>query len=345
MRRAALALLLATAPALPARAFLNNTGGSTAQFLGIGVGARAAGMGEAFGPIAEGPSAIYWNPAGLARQEAPEISYSHIEMMRFFHHDAFAYAHPVRALRGTLGVSAALFTQDSLDLVTNRNVPIGAFRPHSEVFTLGYATAFSIGDDFLTNDREFYQDLWYHPQGFRPLDRVNEMWTGNLAVGLAAKLIQESIYDEHSTAVALDGGVHFRHSEIQPLTLSFVFRNAGSKPKFGRKAESLPADVSVGAAYDVSGRDKRFLSAVEAVVPYYGKPYGKLGFEYSMNVRGETWAAVRTGYKSLTAFDLGPMTGITGGIGFGNRRLAVDFAFQPMDALGATMRASVAWRF
>lgn len=344
MRRtlaASLTLLLAA----PVGAFLNNTGGSTAQFLRIGMGTRPAGLGEAYGPVAEGPNAIYWNPAGLARQEAPEVSYSHIEMLRFFHHDSIAYVHPVRALRGALGFSASMFYQDSIDLVDNRNTTDGSFRPHSEVFSFAYATSFGVGDDYLRNDREYYQDLWYHPQAFRPLDRGNDLWTGNLAVGVAAKLITETIYDEQAFSAAVDGGVHFRHAEIRPLTLSFVFRNVGTSPRFKQKAERLPAEVAFGAAYDISWSGRRLLGAVEASIPYYGKPFGKVGVEYSFSLRGENWAALRTGYKSLTAIDLGPLTGIVGGIGFGNKRISVDLGFQPMDELGATFRGSVGYRF
>ncbi len=340
-----LALVLALWFAAPAQAFLNNTGGSTAQFLRIGMGTRAGGLGEAYGPIAEGPSAIYWNPAGIARQETPEISYSHMEIASFFHYDALAYVHPIRQIRGSVGVSMATLYQDTLDLVSNTNVKRGSFRPHSEVLSLAYATTFNVGDDYTAGDREYYQDLWYHPQGFKPLDRGNDLWTGNLAVGLAAKLISESIFDERSIAAALDGGVHFRHSEIQPLSLSFVFRNVGTKPKFNRVRENLPAEISFGAAYDVSWKERRVITAAELGIPYYGKPFGKLGVEYSFNMRGEYWAAIRTGYKSVSAIDLGILTGVVGGIGFGNQHLSVDLGFQPMDALGSTFEISMGWRF
>ena len=41
-------------------------GTSAGNFLKIGVGARAVGMGEAFVAVANDPSTIYWNPAGVA---------------------------------------------------------------------------------------------------------------------------------------------------------------------------------------------------------------------------------------------------------------------------------------
>ena len=41
------------------------TGTTAASFLELGVGSRAVAMGEAYVAIAEGPTAGYWNPAGL----------------------------------------------------------------------------------------------------------------------------------------------------------------------------------------------------------------------------------------------------------------------------------------
>ncbi len=45
-----------------------------AAFLDVGVGARAIGMGGAFTAVAEGPSAGYWNPAGLAKVDTFQAS-------------------------------------------------------------------------------------------------------------------------------------------------------------------------------------------------------------------------------------------------------------------------------
>ena len=40
---------------------------STAQFLKIGVGARASAMGEAFIAVSNDASALYWNAAGITQ--------------------------------------------------------------------------------------------------------------------------------------------------------------------------------------------------------------------------------------------------------------------------------------
>ena len=43
-----------------------------AEFLKIGIGARALGMGGAFVSVADDASAAYWNPAGLVQLEERE---------------------------------------------------------------------------------------------------------------------------------------------------------------------------------------------------------------------------------------------------------------------------------
>ncbi len=44
------------------------------DFLSVGQGARANAMGEAFTGVADDPSAMYWNPAGLTQLEADQFS-------------------------------------------------------------------------------------------------------------------------------------------------------------------------------------------------------------------------------------------------------------------------------
>ncbi|HOH08005.1 MAG TPA: UPF0164 family protein, partial [bacterium] len=59
-------LLLLTAAGLRA-GDVAKVGVTAAPFLSIGVGARATGMGGAFVGTADDASALYWNPAGIAR--------------------------------------------------------------------------------------------------------------------------------------------------------------------------------------------------------------------------------------------------------------------------------------
>src|SRR5881397_2293255 len=47
-----------------------------ANFLEIGVGARALGLAGAYTGVAEGVTALYWNPAGIAELEGPAAALS-----------------------------------------------------------------------------------------------------------------------------------------------------------------------------------------------------------------------------------------------------------------------------
>ncbi len=61
-RGSALVILMVVLGALGPSAASNNA----AAFLESGLGTRGSGMGGAFSAVAEGPSAAFWNPAGLA---------------------------------------------------------------------------------------------------------------------------------------------------------------------------------------------------------------------------------------------------------------------------------------
>jgi len=61
----------------------------TSEFLTIGVGARALGMGGAFSAIANDGSAVYWNPAGLSQLTKREISFMHASRFNGLLHTNF----------------------------------------------------------------------------------------------------------------------------------------------------------------------------------------------------------------------------------------------------------------
>lgn len=74
IRIAGLVLLLPIIVASPAGATR-----LAGEFMALGAGARALGMGSAFGAVADDASAVYWNPAGIAGIEKRQALAMHAE--------------------------------------------------------------------------------------------------------------------------------------------------------------------------------------------------------------------------------------------------------------------------
>ena len=344
MRAFFLGLLLIALSASFARAFQTNVGGEGAQFLEIGAGARALGMGEAYGPLAEGPEAIYWNPAGLAQQRRPEVSYSHSELYGNHHHDFLAYAHPVSLLRGTLAVAYTRLSQEQLPVVTNTNTRVGDFTPHSDAFLVGYAHNFDV-DSSIGDDRDYFGEKWDLPGTIRPFARDRGVWAGRLMLGFALEGVSEHLYDHSANAVAVNGGALFHPLRLPQLALSFAFRNAFGQEKFNQENQKLPVEVDIGAAYDRRWWHARFVPAAEIAVPYFGIPFLKLGGEYSCAIGNDMTGAMRAGINTQSMSDLGVLSGFTIGLGLQYRRLGMDFAFEPMSDLGQSFRLTAGWKW
>jgi len=73
------------------------------DFLAVGIGPRAVGMGSAVVATADGADAPYWNPAGLATGSARAVAVEHAERFAgVVTHDALSAAIPLQS--GALGV-------------------------------------------------------------------------------------------------------------------------------------------------------------------------------------------------------------------------------------------------
>ncbi len=62
-------------------------GGAAVVFLQIEPDSRSAGMGNTGVAIADNANAIFWNPAGLARQEGTEVSLTYSKWLPEFNAD------------------------------------------------------------------------------------------------------------------------------------------------------------------------------------------------------------------------------------------------------------------
>jgi hypothetical protein len=79
-------------------------GTSGSQFLGVGVGGRAMGMGGAYVSVSDDPTALYWNPAGLTRISGHRVTVSHLSWLSDASYQYASYARELGA-NGAVGVA------------------------------------------------------------------------------------------------------------------------------------------------------------------------------------------------------------------------------------------------
>jgi long-subunit fatty acid transport protein len=146
------------------------------QFLKIGVGARAVGMGESFVAVANDASALYWNPAGIVQIGRNELMFSHINWPVDVRHEFFGYVHRLGGVNA-LGISISALHTDEFEETTE-------FQP------LGTGRFVTFGDIAVG------------------ITAARKM-TDRFSVGLTIKYIDETLDNLHARNILIDFGTYY----------------------------------------------------------------------------------------------------------------------------------------
>jgi len=106
-------------------------GTSGAQFLGVGIGARAVGMGGAYTSVADDGTALHWNPAGLTQVEGHRLTLSHVSWLSDARYQYASYAAPA-------GSNAAIGVALEQGSVSWDNTDEGSFESGDFAGIVGY---------------------------------------------------------------------------------------------------------------------------------------------------------------------------------------------------------------
>ena len=117
--------------------YANGPGTTAASFLKIGVGARAAAMGEAFTALASDGTSLYWNPAGLAQLKTKEISATYNSWFEEIRQGYLSLIFP--SLRGTMGLGTNYVDMGKLGGRDLEGNPTGDFTASDTHIFIGYA--------------------------------------------------------------------------------------------------------------------------------------------------------------------------------------------------------------
>jgi hypothetical protein len=300
-----------------------SAGTSGGEFLKIGVGERAIGMGGAFSSIADNVTAIYWNPAGLTQLKMREFSVMHLNYLVDIKSEYLSYAHPLGRY-GTLGSQLALLISHHSRRDDFGN-EIGDFYNYEGVFSLAWGRAIS----------------------------------KNLSLGLTLKTIYTQLDNDKTSNLAFDFGGLYK-SPIEGINLSFVLQNIATGLKFTQDEEPVSPDFKVGISYSApspspspikgegtKGKGRGFILATDMNFYKIGKPNISLGSEYSFvpPVLKNTKVSARLGYIQKPSSTLGGLTGLTAGFGLEHKNKNFDYAFVPFGDLGNTHRFSFSLKF
>lgn len=292
-------------------------GTAGAQFLKIGAGARAVGLGEAFVAVADDASAIWWNPAGVARitlEGKSRLTLNHSTWPADISHEFFGYAFSYRGLPGSYAFSSTVLQMDPIEVRTEYS-PEGT----GETFDAG---SFNLS---LT-------------------------WAKNLidpfSFGINAKYVHMGLADENADGIAIDIGTLY-YTGFKSIRIGMAIQSLGPSMKFIEDDFALPTIFRVGTAADiVQSKNHNVLAAFEFDHPSDNAERASLGGEYTLKAfQPNVTLQVRGGYRYNRDEE-----GLAGGFGVEfptgtGSFMRVDYAYSDMKYLEGTHKISAELRF
>ncbi|PKN00542.1 MAG: hypothetical protein CVU78_00645 [Elusimicrobia bacterium HGW-Elusimicrobia-2] len=276
-----------------------------AQFLKIGMGARAMGMGGAAAALTD-VSALYWNPAGLASLEKREVLAMHTDWFEDTSIEFLGAAFPVGG--AVFGLSMTYLAIDEFERrVADTSAPVGTFDANDSAVGISYAKKLA-----------------------------------GLDAGFTVKALKSSIgSDSSNVAIAADAGIIKKGLSLsgKPMSLALALKDFGTKIKFSAQEDNLPSMIKLGMGVEVS---PQMTVAADLNLPRDNEVNLNIGFEYMLPVEAVKFP-VRMGYKTLNDFDT--IDGFSAGFGLGMGSYNLDFAWVPYGDFDDTYRLSLSGKF
>ncbi len=299
---------------------VSKVGTTAAKFLSIPVGARAVGMGGAFAAVANDASAMYWNPAGIARLIQSEAIFNHSAWIADISFNYGGVVIPLGEL-GTFGVNFTSLSMSDMERTTE-DQPDGT----GESFSAG---SFAVGVAYARNLSDWF------------------------SIGANVKYINEHIWNSSATSIAIDLGTLFttpfpgvklgagmvnigqkmRISGDDLIVQKDISPINGNNPNVTANLQTdnfdLPLSLRLGVSYEPIVNENQHLTvAVDALHPNDNTESLNLGVEYTgvQNI-----LAIRGGYNALGQRDGESSYTLGGGIHYtmeGNVLLKFDYAYE-----------------
>ena len=294
------------------------------QFLSVPSDARAGGMADAMTTMHSNSVSIFFNPAGLSRQNKFfDINFSSNEWIAGIKHDAVSFSFsPKNGQFGCVGFSLLNVDYGELQgtMVWDNDqgfIDTDTFSPSALAFGVGYGRALSENFSVGGHLKKAYQ---YLGNNVVPVSDSSNVVENNVANAMAVDFGTIYITDWHG------------------FTFGMSVRNFSEEVEYGYDSFQLPLTFRIGGSIDVlsfvpSLAEKQSLRmALEALHPRSYPERVNLGLEYSfMNI-----GHLRLGY--LFNYD---ERNLTYGAGIKLGPLKIDYALTPFGVFDSVSRISI----
>ncbi len=291
---------------------LAGSGKYAGEFLAIGVGGRALGMGGAAVALTSDVTAGFWNPAALARIDYPQIVLMHNEQFgSLLNHDYGAVAIPFGPSM-SLGLSVIRLGID--DIADTRAAGIDANG------NLTYdLTQFSRVDP----SRVTYFNAADWAFLFTYARRVGP----DFSYGANLKFIRRDLGENSANGIGLDVGVWYRATDdlflgasVQDVTTTFLAWDTGTN-------ELISPTVKLGGAYQIAALGGTFVPAVDMDVRFENR--GSVSEIHVGPVSADLHAGLEYQFRNLLFLRGGysDVKQLTLGAGLRFPKLAIDYSF------------------
>lgn len=219
-------------------------GTTTAAFLKLGIGARAAALGETYVAVANDATAPYWNPAGIIQLKKEEVATMYNKHFQGINHGYISYVRPIDERRSAIGISVIGLVVDDIEKRDAQETFLGTSKATDFAGIFSYATKAS----------------------------------KNMAVGLNLKLIKSKIVDDSSKlSYTGDVGIIMGNGD---LSFGAAYTNIGGNLKYknGTRKEEMHKCLKAGMALLTIKR--HLLLTFDVNIPNDNKTHFHGGVEY-----------------------------------------------------------------
>jgi hypothetical protein len=308
-------------------AIAQHIGKYAGEFLSIGVGGRALGLGGAYAALANDASAGYWNPAALARINYPEIMLMHDERFGgMLNYDFGAVAIPY-GTDASLGVSVMRLGVD--DIPDTRK----AWNDQNGNGILD-------SNDYVDPNKVTY----FNTADYSIYFTYSQRMSGDLSYGINLKILRRGLEVASATGIGFDVGMLYSPMEnwyvaanVQDVTTTLVSWSTGNN-------ELISPTLKLGTAYFFELFKGRFAPTMDVDVRFENRKYASIAHlgpvsldpHFGLEFDFKNSVALRVGYNDVKQLTLGA--------GIHLRKLDIDYSFARFgkeNNLGDTHRISL----